>query len=104
SRGRWDGNTLVVDTTNFSPQSNFMGSAGNLHLIERFTRTAADTINYEITISDETTWTRPWTAVIHLKQADEKIYEYGCHEGNLLTRKGITAAARAPEGQKETLC
>ena len=62
SRGHWDGNTLVVDTTNFSSKSNFLGSAENLHLIERFTRVAADEIDYQITMTDPTTWTRPWTA------------------------------------------
>jgi hypothetical protein len=97
SRGRWEGNTLVVDTTNFSPQSNFMGAAENLHVVERFTRAAADTINYEITLDDQTTWTRPWTAVIHLKRTEDKIYEYACHEGNFHTLEGILGAARAAE-------
>ena len=73
SRGRWEGNTLVVDTTNFSPNSNFMGSAENLHVVERFTRVAPDTINYEITLDDPTTWTKPWTAVIHLKQTQDDL-------------------------------
>lgn len=96
SRGRWEGNTLVVDTTNFSPRSNFMGSAENLHLIERLTRVAPDTINYEITISDPTTWTKPWTAVIRLKQRHERIYEYACHEGNYMM-DSMLAGARAEE-------
>lgn len=101
SRGRWEGNTLVVDTTNFSPHSYFMGAAENLHVIERFTRVAADTINYEITLNDETTWTKPWTAVIHLKRTDDKIYEYACHEGNFHTMEGILGAARADERAAE---
>ena len=97
SRGRWEGNTLAVDTTNFSPQSNFMGAAENLHVVERFTRAAPDRINYEITVNDPTTWTKPWTAVIHLKQSHETIYEYACHEGNFSTMEGILGAALADE-------
>ena len=82
SRGRWEGQTLVVDTTNFSKKSYFMGSSENLHLVERFTRVAEDRIDYEITASDPATWIQPWTAVIHLKQSHDRIYEYACHEGN----------------------
>ena len=100
SRGRWEGNTLVVDTTNFSPTSGFMGSAENLHLVERFTRVAADAINYEITLADPTTWTRPWTAVIPLKQTPDKIYEFACHEGNR-PMVGMLSAARADEKAAE---
>jgi hypothetical protein len=73
-----------------------MGSAENLHLIERLTRVAPDTINYEITISDPTTWTKPWTAVIRLKQSHERIYEYACHEGNYMM-DSMLAGARAEE-------
>jgi hypothetical protein len=82
SRGRWEGDTLVVDTTNFSPKSEFMGSHENLHLTERFTRVAADILNYEFTIDDPTMWTAKWTGMIPLKLKDELIYEYACHEGN----------------------
>jgi hypothetical protein len=97
SRGRWEGNSLVVDTTNFSPKSNFMGSAENLHLVERFTRVAPDTITYEVTLNDPTTWTKAWTAVIRLKQTRDKMYEYACHEGNYDVMHGILAGARAEE-------
>ena len=97
SRGRWEGNTLVVDTTNFSPQSNFMGAAENLHVIERFTRVAADMLQYEITVDDSTTWTKPWTVMIRLKRTEAAIYEYACHEGNVLTMEGILGASRADE-------
>ena len=97
SRGRWEGKTLVVDTTNFSSKSNFMGSAENLHLVERFTRTSPDTIDYQITIDDPTTWTKPWTAVVRLKQTQEEIYEFACHEGNYQLMVGILSAARADE-------
>jgi hypothetical protein len=97
SRGRWDGKTLVVETTNFSPKSHFMGSAERLHLVERFTRADADTIAYEITLTDPSTWTRPWTAVIRLKRSDQHIYEVACHEGNHYTMQGVLAGARAAE-------
>ena len=97
SRGRWEGDTLVVDTVNFSPKSFLIGSAENLHLVERFTRVAADMITYEITVDDSTTWTQPWTAVVRLKQSRDQIYEYACHEGNYQTMVGILAGTRAEE-------
>jgi hypothetical protein len=97
SRGRWDGNTLVVDTTNFSARSDFMGSSDHLHLVERFTRTAFDRIDYQITVDDPTTWTKPWTAVIRLKRSAERLYEYACHEGNYEVLRDIFAAARASD-------
>ncbi len=96
SRGRWEGDTLVVDTTNFSPKSNFMGSAEHLHLVERFTRVGPDTITYEITINDPTTWTKSWTAMMPLRRTTEKLYEFACHEGNL-PMLGMLTAARAEE-------
>jgi hypothetical protein len=101
SRGRWEGATLVVDTTNFSPKSNFMGSAERLHLVERFTRVAPDTINYEITLNDPTTWTKSWTAMIRLKQTQDMIYEFACHEGSHDLMVGILAGARAQEKAEE---
>jgi len=94
SRGHWDGKTLVVDTTNFSPQSYFMGSAENLHLVERFTRVAQDEIRYEFTVDDPTTWTKPWTAVIRLKHTDEKIFESACHEGNFRIMEDMLKSAK----------
>ena len=97
SRGRWEGHTLVVDTTNFSPQSNFMGSAEHLHLIERFTRVASDTIAYEMTVDDPTTWTKAWTAAIRLRPTEDQIYEFACHEGNYDLMEGILLGARAEE-------
>jgi len=95
SRGRWEGETLVVDTTNFSARNNFMGSSDQLHLVERFTRVAANQIDYQITIDDPTTWTKPWTAVIRLKQSAERLFEYACHEGNFEILRGMFAGARA---------
>ena len=101
SRGRWDGKTLVVDTSNFSTKSNYMGSTENLHLIERFTRIAPDEIRYEVTVEDPTVWTRPWTAMVRLRRTDEVLYEYACHEGNL-PLQGILAGARAQESAEGT--
>jgi hypothetical protein len=86
SRGRWEGDTLVVDVTNFSPKSDFQGAHGNLHLVERWTRLDADTIEYAVTIDDPTTWIRSWTAKQELKKqsdaANQIYYEPRCHEGN----------------------
>jgi hypothetical protein len=95
SRGRWEGQTLVVDTTNFSPQSSFMGAAEKLHLVERFTRVAADEIDYQITLDDPDTWTRPWTAMIRLRSTADKIYEFACQEGNMVSMKSILEADQA---------
>jgi hypothetical protein len=97
SRGHWEGSTLVVETTNFSPRSFFMGSADGLHLIERFTRTSASTMDYEVTVSDPTTWTKPWTALVRLKSTDERLIEFACHEGNHHVVRGILGGARAEE-------
>ena len=94
SRGHWEGKTLVVDTTNFSPHTEFYGAAENLHLVERFTRIAENEIRYEITVEDATTWTRPWSAMIRLRQTREPIYEFACHEDNQpLTTMLATARA-----------
>jgi hypothetical protein len=82
SRGRWDGNTFVVDTTNFTDQSNFRGSSDRLHLVERFTRVDAITLRYEYTVDDPQTFTKPWTAVLPMTKVNERLYEYACHEGN----------------------
>ena len=94
SRGRWEGHALVIDTTNFSPKSNFMGASEHLHLVERFTRISPDGITYHVTIDDPTTWTRSWTVEIHLKRTKETLYEYACHEGNHGVMSGMLAAAR----------
>jgi hypothetical protein len=102
SRGRWEGTTLVVETANFSPKSNFMGAAENLRLVERFTRVAPETINYEITLDDPTTWTKPWTVVIPLRQTHDRLYEFACHEGNQ-SMLGILGGARAEEQAAESV-
>jgi hypothetical protein len=98
SVGRWDGDTFVVDTINFKPQVNFRGSSQNLHVIERFTRTDANTILYTFTIDDPTTWTRRWTGEIPLRATDERLYEYACHEANY-GLEGVLRGARAQEKQ-----
>ena len=96
SVGHWDGDTLVVDTTNYSPKSNFRGSHQNLHVIERFTRVSPNRIDYQITLNDPTTWVMPWTLMIPLKKTNEEIYEYACHESNE-AMVGILSGARAKE-------
>ena len=100
SRGHWEGNTLVIDATNFSGKTNFQGSTDHLHLIERWTRTGPETIDYRVTIEDPTTWTKPWTVVQeYAKQSDKfnRIYkEPRCVEGNY-SIFGWLAGARAKE-------
>lgn len=100
-RGRWDGDTLVVETTNFHPAGNYMGGLfrqpdQNLRLTERFTRVAADTMRYEFTVDDPTVWTAPWTAAVYWRKATGELYEYACHEGNYSAR-GMLSGARADE-------
>jgi hypothetical protein len=96
SRGHWEGDTLVVDTTNFKRETSLPGSSANMHLVERFTRTGPDTLLYEFTVNDPTTWTRPWTAAVPMSKSEEPIYEYACHEGNYAIA-GILAGARADD-------
>jgi hypothetical protein len=96
SRGRWEGNTLIVDTTNFSDKTNVSGSDENLHVIERFTRTSESTIMYEFTVDDPTAFTRVWKGEVPLTTAPGPIYEYACHEGNY-AMEGILKGARAQE-------
>jgi hypothetical protein len=98
SRGRWDGNTLVIDVTNFHPQTNYRGSGDTLHLIERYTRTGRNELRYEVTIDDPRTWERPWTAVLDLAPQDGAIYEYACHEGNR-GLENVLHAARVEEAR-----
>jgi hypothetical protein len=92
SRGRWEGNTLVVDTINFTDRTNFRGSGENLHLVERFTRVDAGTIDYRFTVEDPTTWTTPWTVAYPIVKTDGPIYEFACHEGNYGLRDILTGA------------
>ena len=96
SRGRWDGNTLVVDTTNFTDKTNFRGSGERLHLVERFTRVDADTLLYEFTVDDPSTFTRPWSAALPMTKTAAPLLEYACHEGNYALTD-ILRGARAEE-------
>jgi hypothetical protein len=96
SRGHWEGDTLVVDTTGFSPKSDMMGSSSGLHLVERFTRVAPDVLQYDVTMNDPSTWTQPWTVRLSLKESKEPLLEYACHEGNL-GMFGILSGARKEE-------
>ena len=99
ARGHWEGNTLVVDITNFSMKTTFQGARENLHLVERFTRTGANTLDYKVTIEDPTTWTKPWTVLVDMIRQDEKanqVYQQTCHEGNY-GQVGMLAGARAAE-------
>ena len=96
STGHWDGNTLVVDTTNFTNKTSFRGSDENLHVIERFTRIDPDTIVYRFTIDDPTAFTRTWTAELTMARTPGPIYEYACHEGNY-GMMNLLKGARADE-------
>jgi hypothetical protein len=93
-RGRWDGNTLVVETTNFTDKTNVRGSGEQLRLVERFTRADAKTLLYEFTVDDPSSFTKPWTAILPMAKTDDQIYEYACHEANY-AMSGILRGARA---------
>jgi hypothetical protein len=96
SRGRWDGSTLVVDTTNFTDKTNFRGSGEQLHLVERFSRVDAKTLLYEFTVDDPSTFTRPWSAALPMTKTNDRVFEYACHEGNYAL-PDILRGARAEE-------
>jgi len=98
SVGHWEGNTLVVDTTNFNSLTAYRGSSENLHLVERFTRTADDTMTYRFTVEDPATWATSWTAEIPWKKTKGPVYEYACHEGNTMI-VNILRGARVAEEQ-----
>jgi hypothetical protein len=94
SVGRWEGDTLVVDTTNFTEQTRFRGASENLHVVERFTRVDDRTLLYRFTIEDPTTWDRPWTGEYAWPATDELIYEYACHEANYALENVLRGARR----------
>ena len=96
SRAHWEGDTLVVDTTNYKPRSFMSLSSDRLHVIERFSRTGPEILQYQITIDDPGTWTKPWSLMIPLRHAAHPLFEYACHEGNY-GMAGILAGARAEE-------
>jgi hypothetical protein len=97
SVGHWEGNTLVVDTTNFTNLTAFRGSSENLHLVERFTRAADDTLMYQFTVEDPTTWAKPWTAEVPWAKTKGPVYEYACHEGNTMIATSLHGARVAEE-------
>jgi hypothetical protein len=98
SIGHWDGDTLVVDTTNYRPRAFQSISSDKLHIVERFTRKDADTLRYEITVDDPDTYAKPWSLMIPLQHSGKPAYEYACHEGNY-SMFGILAGARADEAK-----
>jgi len=103
SRGHWEGNTLVVETTNFTDEargSTFEYATKSMRLVERFTRLSDRAIDYEFTVSDPETWTRPWTAKLPWNRIDGLVYEYACHEGNL-GMEHMLSAARAAEAKSK---
>src|SRR5262245_59392851 len=99
SRGRWEGDTLVVDTINFRRETSLQGSTAETHVVERFTRVDADRLKYEFTVSDSSSYTQPWTAIMPLTKIPGPGFEYACHEGNYAL-PNILAGARAQEKQK----
>jgi len=99
ARGHWEGNSLVVDTTNFTDKTRFRGADENLHLTERFTRTAPDILLYEFTVDDPTAFTKPWKGEIPMIASDGPLFEHACHEGNYALT-GILGGARADEKKK----
>jgi hypothetical protein len=99
SVGHWEGDTLVVDTTNFTAKTRFRGSTENLHIVERFTRTGSRTLLYRFTAEDPATWARPWTGELTWPITDQHIYEYACHEANYAL-SDILSGARARDREQ----
>jgi hypothetical protein len=99
SRGRWEGDTLVIETTNFTEQTAFQGASADMKLTERFTRISDDTLMYRFTVDDPATWTRPWSAQVPWKKAVGPIFEHACHEGNY-SLANLLAGAREDEKRK----
>ena len=102
SRGYWDGQTLVVETRNFSAQSYYHGSAEGLLLVERFTRSGPDILTYHVTFSDPTTWVSSWSAETPLSRRDETLYEFACHEGNV-SMVGMLRTARLEDSAQQSV-
>jgi hypothetical protein len=98
SRGRWEGDTLVIETKNFSRETSLRGSSANMHLIERFTLVDPETLVYEFTVDDPTTWTRRWTAQVPMRRTEDQIFEYACHEANY-GMTNLLKGARAVDAQ-----
>jgi hypothetical protein len=102
ARGRWDGDTLVVETTNFKDQSAYRNAnGGTLRIVERFKPVGPNSVEWSVTLEDATTWTRPWSfaMILSKKDASQRPFEYACHEGNY-GMSNILSAARAEEKAK----
>ena len=101
SRAKWEDDTLVVETTNFLRETSLGGSSANLHLVEHFRRVDADTLSYEFTVSDPTSWAGPWTAQVQMTTTAQPLYEYACHEGNYSMASSLSGA-RALEAREDS--
>jgi hypothetical protein len=102
-RGHWEGDTLVVDSTNFTDKTHFRGSDENLHLIERFTRVDADTILYQFTVDDQSAFTRSWTGELPMHRSAGPMYEFACHEGNRALPNMLRIAREAEKGDRRNV-
>ncbi|MCY3845572.1 MAG: hypothetical protein OXH69_18770 [Acidobacteria bacterium] len=98
ARGRWEGDTLVVETMDYSPQARFNGATEKLHVVERFSRISPDVLRHEITLNDPDTWTQPWTVELLHTSTMDPLFEYACHEGNY-AMPGILGGARREEAE-----
>jgi hypothetical protein len=101
SIAQWEGDTLVVDTTNYAKDGVFRGSTADLHLVERFTRVDSETLRYEFTVDDPSTWTKKWSASITMARTDQPVFEYACHEGNYAL-EGVLKGARYQDKHPQT--
>ncbi len=106
SIGHWEGDTLVIETTNFTNKTRFRGSSENLKVTERITRTDKDTLLYQFTIEDPATWARPWSGEYTWLATDEPMYEYACHEGNyamhgIMKGERLLDSERAKKGSRD---
>ena len=100
ARGHWEGDTLVVETANFSADARYRGATEGLRLVERFTRVSPDTLEHEVTLNDSATWTQPWTVKLVLEATEDPIFEYACYEGNY-SMEGILGGARMEEKSEQ---
>ena len=97
SRGRWDGDTMVIETTNYSEKTAWRGASENMKVVERLTMTSPTTIRYQFTVEDTTTWTRPWSGEYEMHRIEGPLFEYACHEGNYQLPSILKGARRAEE-------
>jgi hypothetical protein len=101
STGRWEGDTFVVDTTNFTDRTAFQGSGSRLHVVERFTRVSADRILYRFTVEDPDTWTTKWSAEVAMLATKGPLFEYACHEGNYGLPNILSGARYVEKGRRQ---